>query len=450
MGSSHSHPGQTIATSLLSVGLASSSSSRASTAERLAETALSRDSDSVGGTAVWALAHVLASEGRSQEMVSRLATSDGVRLYESAGYLAFNTRMAGYGAISLLDTKRAGADRSASRLYDGSFGHILQYSGNNTDGFERGGEHVCLHEMNVPTSVKDDIKGAVGSIFSGWFSSKEDSTETKTQYEQRSSTKERQVPEQRSVEAVLTWLPPSPILLTHATSLLLRLTLCDAISSSDKRWADIRAAWESTIKNSNYSLTPDDQTSIEFTPLALLAASLLFDPEKLHLKTVPPQLEIAMKSLHQLGQLMKFGQFEVHPATSKNDNTKPDEWRKVLTYISCAIDPARWEMPAGMLSTTYLPPTDNLATKYHIGWDFDTRQLLEYALCHAAIEAGDYESLCLAKAICSEGATLRSNCPEMWYRYAIIMEKLGDDVAAENARSASVSFGGGEGSSAFQ
>ena len=440
-GGNHAHPGHTVATALLALGLASSSSSRTSAAERLAETALSRDSESAGGIAVWALANSLASEGRSQEMVSRLATSDGVRLYESSGYLGFNTRMSGYGAISILDTQRSGADRSATRLYDGSFGYVLQYSGNNVQGAERGGEDLCMSEMKVPSSIREDMKGAVGSMFSGWFGNKDANGDTKQEpVPQIQSSK-------RSAEAVLTWLPPSPILLTQATSLLLRLTLSGAISSSDERWADIRIAWDA-MQNSNNSSTVDHRTSVEFNQLSLLAASLLLEPKTLYTRPICYQLQLAMKGLHQMGKIMKFGQFKVQAATPSNENSDADKWREVLTCLALVVESNRWDMPSGMSSSTYLPPANTTNLKSTIGWDFDTRQFLEYALCHAAMEAGDYESLCLAKAVCSEGVTLRSNCPEMWNRYAMIMEQLGDDVAAENARAASISMGGGEGSSA--
>ncbi|KAL7521858.1 hypothetical protein ACHAWX_006546 [Stephanocyclus meneghinianus] len=450
----HYHPAQTMATSLLAVGLASSSSSRASTAERLAETALARDSVGAGGTAVWALSHSLAAEGRSQEMMSRLSTSDAAQIYEAAGYLAFNTRMTGYGAIAILDTQRSGADRSAIRMYDGSFGHILQYSGNNVEGMERGGEKVCLGELKVPRSVKDDMKGAVGSMFSSWFgkgggtgaesSSNDDGTNVKSN---DSLTRG----EKRSTEAVLTWLPPSPILLTQATALLLRLTLCDAISSSDHRWADMRTAWEMTLENGS-NLLSIEQTSVEFMPLALLAASLLIEPSKLHVKPIAPQLEMAMVGLHQFGNLMKLGQLKVQTTSSScNDTAQSEMWRAVLTSLSQARDSSRWQMPSGISSTTYLSPpsSDNLALTFRAGWDFDTRQFIEYSLYHVAIEAGDYESLCLAKSLCSEGTSLRSNCPEIWWRYAKIMEKLGDEVAAENARAAWLSLGGSEGRAAL-
>ena len=65
------------------------------------------------------------------------------------------------------------------------------------------------------------------------------------------------------------------------------------------------------------------------------------------------------------------------------------------------------------------------------------------------MEVGDYESLCLARAICSEATTLRSNCPELWWRYGRVLEMVGDEVAAENARAASISLGSGEEGATF-
>ena len=299
-----------------------------------------------------------------------------------------------------------------------------------------------MSELDVPRSVKDDVKGAVKGIFSGLFGSDKSESEIPSQRETK--------PQKRSTEAVLTWLPPSPQLITHATALLLRLTLDDAIFSSDSKWGDIKVAWESLLQNERgNSLTRVDQTPIEFMPLALVAASLFFEPQTLYKKPISTQMEMAMKGLHQMSKLMKLGQPKIQTTTTNDcKNVQTDEWKEVLTCLSHAIDPTRWEMPSGVSSRTYLPPAHSTPGT-ELGWDFDTRQFLEYSLCHAAMKAGDYESLCVAKAVCSEGATLRSNCPEMWIRYAKIMDHLGDNVAAENARAASVSMGGGEGGSAF-
>jgi len=457
---SRSHPAQNLATSLIAVGMSSSaSSSRGSTAERLAETAIARDSDGSGGTSVWALSHCLAAEGRSQEMVSKLAGFDGTQFYEACGYLHFHTKMRGYGGIAMLDSKRAGDDRSAIRLYDGGFGNVLEYSGNNVQGTERGGEDACLREMRVPRSTKGDMVDAVGSIFTGWFggNSKSDSEGV----DQVPMEPKKQKLPRRTIEDVLCWLPPSPLVLTHATALLLRLTLCDGIPESDDRWADLRTAWSLALKTDSDNAVEND-TPVEFMPLAMLASSLVIDPNELHLNEVSQPLQCAMQGLHKMGKLMKLGHLKTVSASAASqhqpDTSSVEEWREVLQLLARARDSCeRWEMPTGMSSSTYLLSNDGDTTttsssyptipppRTPIGWDFDLRQFLEHAVCHAAMKVGDYESLCLARAICSEGTTLRSNCAELWWRYGLVLDMLGDEVAAENARAASVSLGSGEG-----
>ena len=78
-------------------------------------------------------------------------------------------------------------------------------------------------------------------------------------------------------------------------------------------------------------------------------------------------------------------------------------------------------------------------------WEIEAKPLFEHAVCFAALMAEDPGSLCIARAICSKGVTLRQNSPEEWWRYSLILEKLGDDIAATQAREASMSFGAGEG-----
>ena len=454
-----SHPAQNIAMSLISVGLSSSaSSSRASTSERLAEVAMARDSEGTGGTSVWALSHCLASEGRSSEMTSKLAGFDGTQSYEACGYLHFNTRMKGYGGIALLDRKGAGADRSAIGKYDSGFGNILEYSGNDVKGQESGGEEVCLREMRIPSSVKNDVAGAVGSIFTGWFSNNSDGTNKQEQPSNDVKVIDEEQPkklQRRKIEDVLCWLPPSPLLLTQATALLLRLTLCDAIPESDDRWADLRAAWTMALDDADHEA---HAPTIEFMPLAMLASSLLIDPSELHLNEVSQPILCAMKGLHKMGELMKLGQLKMVSSTTQESELSlvVEDWKEVIQLLARARDSCqRWEMPTGMSSSTYeLSQGDIDTSPYNIpsrpiGWDFDMRQFLEYPLCHAAMQVGDYESLCLARAICSEGTTLRSNCPEIWWRYSTVLDKLGDHVAAENARAASISLGSGEGGGTF-
>ena len=460
-----SHPAQSLATALIAAGLAPAAPRAA---ERLAEAALARDPAGTGGPAAWALAHCLAAEGRAAEMVSRLAGFDGTQGYEASGHLHFHARMQGYGGIAVLDRRGAGAVRSATRLYDG-FGSVLEYSGNTAEGVKRGGEEVCLRDMRVPITLKKEMVGAVRSTFADWFGggggdSKDGAGQSDNEQPPDHSERENRDPiKQRTFEDVLCWLPPSPLLLTHATALLFRLTLCDGMPESDDRWVDLKAAWtfilESGGENDESNALDENKTSIEFMPLAMLAASLLIEPDRLYLNKVSQPLECAMQGLHKMGRLMRLGELptEVH----QSDAVPAEEWKEVLRLLARARDAGqRWEMPTGMLSPTYLPPdaTSNASrvpsslrssAPALIGWDTDLRQFLEHALCRAASEAGDYESLCLARAVCSEGTTLRANCPELWWRYGAVLDLLGDEVAAENARAASVSLGGGEGGPSF-
>ena len=221
------------------------------------------------------------------------------------------------------------------------------------------------------------------------------------------------------------------------------MTLSKCISDQDERWYDLRAAWQIAIEQNERA----EEGSLDFMPGAMLAASLLIHPDELHSEVtrVPYQLESAMIGLYRMGQLMTLGQTATpgapRPGTEAIDRV--EQWRDVLKYLARASDCLRWEIEGELTSTTFRIPTEEASSK--IAWDFDLRQFLEYGACHAALQVGDYESLCLARSLCSEGVTLRSNCPEIWYRYSNVLEMLGDDVGAENARSASVSLGYGEG-----
>ncbi|KAL7471170.1 hypothetical protein ACHAXS_011471 [Conticribra weissflogii] len=438
-----SHSGQILATALIAVGLASASSARASTAERLAESAITRDSQGAGGVAVWALSHCLGAEGRSSEMVSKLAGFDGTQIYESCGFLNFHNRMAGYGGIALLDQMRSGAGRAATRLYDGAFSRVLEYSGNDIEGLERGGEDVVLPEKLVPRNVKRDAATAIGSVFSGWFGGGNKTKREQSNQIETIGIKRRQLP-RRTVEDVLCWLPPSPLLLTHATALLFRLTVSEGIVPSDQRWAGLSTAWNVMLQadTEKGKPTPDKRSAVDFMPLGLIAASILIDLSRLNVENHPAPLRNAMQGLNAMGRLMNLGQ----SYGTVNEACHLDEWRDVMRHLVNARDSCqRWEMPTGISSSTYTIP--EYVPKEPMGWDMDMRQFLEYALCHAAMQIGDHESLSLVRAICSEGTTLRPNCPEIWWRYASVLDMLGDEVAAENARSASVSLGSGEGAS---
>jgi len=318
-----------------------------------------------------------------------------------------------------------------------------------------------LMGRRVPRSVKKDMAAAVGTMFTGWFSggssARQDSQSANSAggAEPGLVDEGKQQPQRRGIEDVLCWLPPSPLLLTQATALLLRLTLLDAIPESDDRWADLRAAWTMTIRNDcGIGNSVEDQTAIEFMPLAMMASSLLIEPSELHSNDVSDHLRYAMQGLHKMGNIMKLGQPKTASSSSHDsDASLVDDWREVLQLLARAREPPgrrRWEMPLGMSSPTYRPfPSSSADASRPVGWDLDVRQFLEHALCRAALEAGNYEGLCLARSACSEGATLRPNCPELWWRYGAVLDAMGDGVAAENARAASVGLGGGEGGATF-
>ena len=81
------------------------------------------------------------------------------------------------------------------------------------------------------------------------------------------------------------------------------------------------------------------------------------------------------------------------------------------------------------------------------GWGIDTRALFERLICEIALHSEDPRSISVARAMCSESITTRSNSPEIWWRYNKVLDKLGDEEAAENARKRSISLGRGEGGS---
>jgi hypothetical protein len=75
----------------------------------------------------------------------------------------------------------------------------------------------------------------------------------------------------------------------------------------------------------------------------------------------------------------------------------------------------------------------------------ELRPVLDQIMCYAACKTKDPTSLCIAMSFNSLGVSLRPNCLEEWFSYGAVLEKLGDNVAAEDARDASVSLGAGEG-----
>jgi hypothetical protein len=75
----------------------------------------------------------------------------------------------------------------------------------------------------------------------------------------------------------------------------------------------------------------------------------------------------------------------------------------------------------------------------------DLKPFWECIVFHSAMKAKTHDALVMARSVCSEVVTLRPNAPEAWLRYSVILEALGDKVAAEEASLAAVSLGSGEG-----
>jgi len=122
------------------------------------------------------------------------------------------------------------------------------------------------------------------------------------------------------------------------------------------------------------------------------------------------------------------------------EDTNREEWKTVLKFLSSAIDGIF--DPTGEADHDIMKATLDEGFQ---GWEFDVRPFLEHAVVYAACKCGDYESLSIARSICSRGVTLRPNSPEEWWRYSIVLGLLGDEKASEDALNASHSFGGGQG-----
>ena len=269
-----------------------------------------------------------------------------------------------------------------------------------------------------------------------------------------------------SPEDVLTWLPPTPQLLSDATLLLLRLTLNGTISSQNYRWENLRNAWSAMIDvQRKYG---GEHQSFEFYPLVCVAASLMASPKQSG--NLPGAGGRLARGLHKMGELLNLG--DIATAADEDDESseeeggylstvlfkdivadkepdfwlpvqeesKKEEWRTVLKLLSSAIDGV-WD-PSGENDTDLM--FVELSTEFQ-SWEFDVRPVLEHAVVYAACKCGDDESLSIARSICSRGVTLRPNSPEEWWRYSIVLGLLGDEVASEDALAASLAFGGGQG-----
>jgi len=407
--------GSHIGLGLICVGLAAGG--RHSEAEHLTTQAMRFFSDKMaGGTASWALAHVMDAEGRVSEGISMLAGNEGMENYEGCGLLFFESRLAGYGARYALDREESGGRTMTLRIYDNYFENVLEYSGYAQQRPWRRPQSQAPHNFTAKA------KTTVGSLLSTFFGGGSKEKGLREEYPIRDNQNqtfefENTPPEVgtdsrvaatgvATVEDVLCWLPPTPLLLSDATLTLFKQTLSEKVKHNDFRWTSLQNSW-STLLSINETPLP---------PNSAVIASLLFDPNSL-CGLQGTAIEFA-RALHKMGKLMGLAQNEQRERMIR-DNEK-EQWKEIVDLMCQGVDGLHF-------------------------WEVDMRVLTEKAFCHAALKSGDMESLYAARSICSGSITLRPNSPEEWMRYSMVLEAIGDTVAAENARSASVSMGFGEG-----
>jgi hypothetical protein len=478
-------PGYALGSSLISLGL--SIGGRYREAEALIEKSMTLD-HMISGVGSLTLSHIYNGEGRISEGTSLLSGFDGSQHYNSCGFLFHESILNLYGARFALDRDGASSDRVALRMYDESIGRILSYSGYNStigdDAYLEYGVPAILRE--VPARRRDMMSQAAshaaksiwGSLFGTVRKNDDDSSSLSSQDQtndnpvvanetfNESSTRNLA---KMSIEDILAWLPPTPTLMSEATFLLFRLTISGAIQADDERWIDLSNSWKRMIHIEKSMTLPNISSSeshqiFKFSPLARIASSLaLRDRKYLDLddnvgnqkidnaidSTVCDKLEEAAVLL---GKMMKLGKIKVgnssveskHHATSEqdekenNDGNDVKNWKKIVDLLSTAK--CGWMSIDTNGSDLIRLKSDNFE-----GWDINIHNFIEHAICYSAINAQDLESLHYARSICSESVTIRSNSPETFWRYSVILEKLGDHAAAEDARAASISLGSGEG-----
>jgi hypothetical protein len=467
-------PGYNTASALIAVGLAVGG--RRAEAETLATFAMEKGEKLAGGVATWALAQIFDAEGRTAEGISACANFDGTKHFEACGLLYFDGILSGYGVRFALDREERGRGRSkALRLYDNNYERVFDYTGFATGtAWDEPSRKAPIGWRRSQFKNPNDPKNFMSELFGKPRSSTEPSSNDDHEEENDqvvlkkdslpSLNRQEWVP---TVEDVLTWMPPTPQLLSDATLLLLRLTLNGTVSTQNYRWENLRNSWSALVDvQHKYG---GEYKTLEFYPLACVAASLLAAPE--HAGKLTGAADRLARALHRMGELLNLGDIaaptndedEDDEETSylstllfkdivadkepdfwlpvSSDETK-EEWRAVFKLLSSAID------------GVYDPSEDDdhfdlmraeLNRGFEDSWEFDVRPFLEHALVYAACKCGDYDTLSLARSICSRGVTLRPNSPEEWWRYSIVLGLLGDEVASENALQASLAFGGGQG-----
>jgi len=436
--------GHSIGSSLIAKGLAIGG--RLREAEQMADKSLSRDSSFASGVAAAALAHIYHAEGRASEGASTF-TGHGVEYYEQCGYLFFNSKMGGAGAGFIVDRDGASADRVAVRLYDEHFSRILEYSGydgSSTDAVVR----------RIPSSKKqmllESASGAAtsffGKIFGGGPKNDTDAKEIKND----DQDKEEKVfqdaimkdSDPRTLEDVLTWLPPTTNFLVDATFLLFRLTISGALDVSDNRWQALQMAWKKILEIEQMNSAPSESGSSLFShaPLTRVTMSLVLG----EFRECSDTSNLTSKKLEEaacrIGVLMNIKSSSTHHLESNHEADKI-EWAKIVRLLNESRTGWAGDVDA---TKSLFQPSVQLVNDIE-GYDLNWGDFIDQAICYAAIKSEDYSCLCVARSICSSSVFLQTNSPANWHRYGTILEKLGDKDNARDAFHASVSLGSGEG-----
>ncbi len=395
-------PGYAIGSSFIALGLAVGGRYRE--AERLVDIALSRDNES-SGVCAWALANIYDCEGRVGEGTSTF-TGFGVEYYEKCGFLFTDTMLAGVGGAMVLDRDGATADNVATRLYDEYFGRVLEYSGY-IDSSE--GPVIRFAPKSNRNMAVETATGAATSLVNKLFGT------TPNQ-----QTKDGEVMDQENNEStsrrhtlvdIFAWLPPHSNFLTNATLLLFRLIVNGTISANDERCNLLQKAWEREIEIEK-KFCPDGPLYKNF-PLSRIAALLVLGDDHFRedAQYQSNQLECAIATMGGLMNLNK--------SYSEGGEAM---WIKVVQDLS-----------------------DFRKKDSRFGWNLNFGNFLEHSICHSAMQTENHEVLCIARSVCSESIALKPNSPGTWFRYGLLLEKLGDEENAHNAFKASVSLGSGEG-----
>jgi hypothetical protein len=433
-------------------------------AEIMADRAMNKGKKVCGALATWAQCHVFDAKGRVAEGISALANFDGIRNYEGSGFLFFDCRLSGYGARFSLDREERGRGKSAAlRLYENNFDRVLGYSGfSHGQPWQQPLQRAPLswREPNKILDSGEDSSKSSTTFFDKILGRNKDET-TKPDYElivQQVNYPSTQLDGwEPSAEDVLTWLPPTPQFLSDATLLCLRFTLNGTISNRNTRWDSVRNAWSVMLDFQRER--EGDSYRLDFCPLACVVASLLFPPHETGGDSVGTGR--LAEGLFRLGELLKLGNPETKEQSERavrefvaerspnfwlpSGESERKEWKKVVNDLYSAIGGFDLISDDGEDDTDdFIIQRSDPSLRFQ-AWDFEARPILEHAVVYAACKAGDIDSLCIARSICSHGVTVRFNSPEEWWRYSIVLGLLGDDVASEDALNASINLGGGQG-----